>query len=84
MNNKDAISEKTLGRLCVYRRLLNNLKEEGIDAIYSHELADMAGGSAAQVRRDLMSIGYSGSPTKGYNIEELARSIGSFIDAPEG
>lgn len=76
------ISDKTIGRLSLYRRLLNRLLTEGKRNVYSHELARMAGGTAAQVRRDLMSVGYSGSPTRGYDVRQLADSIGSFLDAP--
>ena len=38
--------------------------------------------SAAQVRRDLMVIGYSGSPNKGYDVAACIESIGSFLDGP--
>jgi redox-sensing transcriptional repressor len=63
---------------------LYGLREDGETSVFSRQLAAMAGGTAAQVRRDMMAIGYSGSPTRGYNIEELIRSIASFLDAPEG
>ena len=44
----------------------------------------MAGATAAQVRRDIMNIGYSGNPNRGYDVKELSGSIGSFLDEPEG
>ena len=75
-------SEKTIGRLSLYRRLLNNLLVEGETHVFSHQLARMARGTAAQVRRDMMAVGYSGSPTRGYDIRELIKSIGHFLDAP--
>lgn len=77
-------SSKTIGRLCVYRRQIQRLKDEGKSNVYSHQLATLTGGSAAQVRRDLMAIGYSGTPYHGYRIEELAQSIASFLDDPDG
>jgi redox-sensing transcriptional repressor len=43
----------------------------------------MAGFSSAQVRRDLMEIGYSGSPAHGYQRDALIESIGSMVDPPE-
>jgi redox-sensing transcriptional repressor len=52
--------------------------------IFSHQLASLAGLTPAQVRRDIMSVGYSGSPTRGYDVRELAESIGNFLDAPKG
>ncbi len=78
------VSEKTIGRLSLYRRLLAGLLDENRRNIYSRELASLAGGTAPQVRRDLMSIGYSGSPARGYDVADLAESIGSFIDNPCG
>jgi redox-sensing transcriptional repressor len=78
------ISEKTIGRLSLYRRLLSGLLVEKRNSIYSRELATLAGGTAPQVRRDLMSIGYSGSPSKGYVIPDLIESISNFMDNPDG
>lgn len=79
-----AISERTIARLSLYRRLLNGLRAEGVQNVYSHQLAAMAGVTAAQVRRDMMSVGYAGSPTRGYDVHELIESIGHFLDAPQG
>ncbi len=78
------MSEKSIGRLSIYRRLLSTLLEDNIRSVYSHELAKSAGASAAQVRRDMMIIGYSGSPIHGYNVQELIQTIDNFLDAPEG
>jgi redox-sensing transcriptional repressor len=44
----------------------------------------MAGATAAQVRRDLMAVGYMGTSIRGYAVEELTKSIGSFLDDPQG
>jgi redox-sensing transcriptional repressor len=70
--------------LSLYRRLLSQLEAEGARAVYSHELARMAGGTAAQVRRDLMAVGSFGSPKRGYDVKELITHIGEFLDAPGG
>ncbi|HUW30033.1 MAG TPA: redox-sensing transcriptional repressor Rex [Planctomycetota bacterium] len=75
---------KTIGRLSLYRRLLSGLMTNSVHNVYSHELAKMAGVTAAQVRRDMMSVGYSGSPTRGYDVRLLSDSIGDFLDSPEG
>lgn len=80
----NVISVKTIGRLSMYRRLLASLLGEGAQYVYSHQLAHKAGVTAAQVRRDMMAVGYSGSPTKGYDVRELAESIGHFLDCPDG
>ena len=57
---------------------------EGAEHVYSHELAALAGCTAAQVRRDLMVVVCSGSPSRGYDVRELMEAIGVFLDAPEG
>jgi redox-sensing transcriptional repressor len=74
------VSRKTVSRMSRYRRLLSSLRAEGVESIYSHQLARHAVVSAAQVRRDLMVIGYSGSPNKGYDVDACIASIGTFLD----
>lgn len=82
-NQTEDISEKTIGRLSLYRRLLNRLQDAHVESVFSHELAGVAGGTAAQVRRDIMATGYTGSPSRGYQVAELIESIGDFLDAPQ-
>jgi len=77
------VSRKTVARMSRYRRLLASLHDEGVESIYSHQLARHAVVSAAQVRRDLMVIGYSGSPNKGYDVGACIDSIGSFLGAAD-
>jgi redox-sensing transcriptional repressor len=77
------ISEKAVGRLSLYRRLLNNLLAEKRHSVYSHELAQMANVTAAQVRRDVMGLGYNGSPTRGYDVRELVKCLAKFLDSPK-
>lgn len=84
MAKEGAVAAKTLARLCLYRRILTALHAEGVPSIYSHQLAEQAGATAAQVRRDLMATGYSGTPSRGYGVQELIASLGRFLDAPEG
>lgn len=57
---------------------------EGRGKVYSHTLAEEAGVTAAQVRRDLMEIGCSGNTKRGYDIEELIAFIGDVLDNPAG
>ena len=77
---RPAVSRKTVGRLSLYRRLLDNLGASGTSNIYSHQLAHLAGVSATQVRRDFMVIGYSGSPNRGYQVDTCLASIESLLD----
>lgn len=78
-----SVSAKTIGRISLYRRLLATLRAEGVQSAFSHELAAMAGATPAQVRRDIMAVGYSGSPVRGYEVDALIEAIGRFLDAPE-
>jgi len=58
--------------------------DEGVRNVYSHQIAAICGATAARVRRDLMVIGYTGSPIHGYAVKELIESIDLFLDSPEG
>ena len=76
----ELISEKVIARLCLYKRILNELEDDSVENIFSHELASRAGVTAAQLRRDIMTVGYAGSPTKGYVIKGLVQSISMFLE----
>jgi len=78
------ISERTIARLSLYRRLLNVLQAEGVGHVVSRQLADLAGRTAAQVRRDLMVLGYAGSSARGYEVAGLIQSMRQFLDHPGG
>ncbi len=75
--------EKTVERLALYRRLLKNQLRNGKTYIYSHQLAEISGYSAAIVRRDLMNIGYYGTPRHGYEIKALIECLDVFFDKPD-
>jgi len=70
--------------LSLYRRLLESSIPGGRDTVFSHELAGLACVTPAQVRRDLMATGCSGSPGKGYRIRDLIEGISKVLDDPEG
>ena len=79
------ISDKTIGRLSLYRRLLVRLREEGQEEVRSRQLAALASGTPAQVRRDLMvASGCQGRPSHGYDVKQLLKCIGQVLDNPEG
>lgn len=78
------VPERTLERLTLYRRLLNVLYMEGVRYVYSRELAEMAGRTPAQVRRDLMAVGFTGNPAHGYRVDGLIKSMRRFLDKPGG
>ncbi|MCK9167160.1 MAG: redox-sensing transcriptional repressor Rex [Bacteroidia bacterium] len=78
------LPEKTVERLCKYRRVLYNTISAGKQHIFSHELANLLQITPVQVRRDIMLIGYSGTLRKGYDIKDLISLIGNILDTPEG
>ncbi len=67
-------------RLSGYRRHLRILMREDKQRIYSHELGSLVGATSAQVRRDLMTIGFTGSPARGYEVRGLVEKIGTILD----
>jgi redox-sensing transcriptional repressor len=73
------IPVQTIGRLSLYRRLLLDLSAGGMRQIYSHQLASAAVATPAQVRRDLMMIGFTGSPRKGYGVEDLIAAVNAIL-----
>ncbi len=79
-----AVSEKTIGRLSIYRRMLDQLETEGVTNVYSHQLANLRGSSAAQVRQDLKVVGFAGSPNHGYDVAGLSDSIQTYLETPGG
>lgn len=77
------ISDKTVERLSLYRWLLEMRVDKDTLSLFSHQIAAMACVTPAQLRRDLMAIGYSGSPSRGYLVKDLARSICNVLDGDE-
>ena len=78
------IPDRTIGRLALYKRILSEASLKGTISVHSHDLATQAGVTAAQVRRDLMNLGYAGSTKRGYEVEGLLTSIQEFLDKPGG
>jgi redox-sensing transcriptional repressor len=82
--NKRKISTRSVERLSIYRRALLHGKHEFGLSVYSHQLAQACQLTAAQVRRDLMAIGYSGNPNSGYDVKRLLHSLAEFLDSQGG
>jgi redox-sensing transcriptional repressor len=75
----DAVPYRTIGRLTLYWRILRDLSSEGKTYIYSHDLASRSRVTATQARRDLMVVGYSGTPARGYDVKKLRDHIEAFV-----
>ncbi len=79
------VSVSTVERLSVYRKLLDELHYDGLEYVYSQQLAEMVGVSPAQLRRDLASFGSFGNISRGYNVYQLTRTISRILgtDTPQ-
>jgi len=76
--------QKTIERLILYRLLLERLELQGTTNVFSNQLAEMSGNTSAQVRRDLMTVGYLGNPRHGYKISELLKAIRALLEPQQG
>jgi redox-sensing transcriptional repressor len=79
------VSDSTVERLSVYRKVLEELHYDGVEYVYSQQLADMVGVTPAQLRRDLSSFGSFGNISRGYNVYQLTRTISRILgtDSPQ-
>lgn len=73
------VPHRTVGRLTLYWRTLRDLDPKAPASIFSHDLASKAGVTAAQVRRDIMVVGYTGTPAHGYDVGKLRHHIEGFL-----
>ena len=69
------VPEKTVTRLSIYLRCLEELEASGITTISSKELAQRFGFNSAQVRKDLAYFGQFGVRGLGYYIAELKHNL---------
>ena len=73
--NGNAIPQPTVRRLSLYLRHLKQLARLGIHKVSSGQLAGGLQLGAAQVRRDLATLGQFGQPGIGYRVEPLIREL---------
>jgi len=73
------ISVRTVERLSVYRRALEDLMRQNIEYIPSHRLAALVGVTPAQLRRDLASFGSFGNVVRGYDVRQMVMTISALI-----
>jgi len=77
------LSEKTVERLSEYRRHLSDLQARGVEYVFSNSLADETEVTAAQVRRDMMNMGLTGSTSRGYPVADLLNHLSQMLDHPD-
>jgi redox-sensing transcriptional repressor len=69
------IPEKTVTRLSIYLRCLEELQADGVATISSKKLAERFGLNSAQVRKDLAYFGQFGVRGLGYYIGDLKHNL---------
>jgi redox-sensing transcriptional repressor len=77
------VSLRTVERLSVYRRMLEELSHEDVQFIHSHQLAALVGVTPAQLRRDLASFGSFGNIARGYDVRRMSHTISEIIGTDE-
>jgi redox-sensing transcriptional repressor len=75
----DRASALTVGRLSSYYRILGEFDQELVETIPSQRLAERAGVTPAQVRKDLSFFGNFGRRGLGYNVSQLRERIGIIL-----
>ena len=73
------VSESAIRRLSIYLRVLERLEREGEPTVSSQVLADRAGTTAAQVRKDLSLFGSFGKRGLGYAVEPLREQLRAIL-----
>jgi redox-sensing transcriptional repressor len=69
------IPEKTITRLSIYLRCLEELESDGVTSVSSRQMAGRFGLNSAQVRKDLAYFGQFGVRGLGYYIGELKHNL---------
>lgn len=72
---KSRIPERTITRLSIYLRCLEELVTDGTTAVSSQQLAERFGLNSAQVRKDLAYFGQFGVRGLGYYTVELKQNL---------
>jgi len=66
-------------RLSRYKNALNRLKALNFVRVFSDNLADAAGVTAAQVRKDFSLFGITGNRRGGYRVDELSDQLNKIL-----
>ncbi len=73
------VSKKTINRALLYIRILKGLIKEKKHLISSRQLAEIAGLTDVQVRKDISHFGKVGTPRIGYKTLDLINTLEDFI-----
>jgi len=69
------VPDMVVARLPLYLRTLEYLQRQGVELISSAQLAELAGVSPAQIRKDLSHFGRFGKQGTGYDVLHLRREL---------
>lgn len=73
------VPRSTVRRLSLYVRCLEEMERRGTGTVSSHELAEQAGTTSAQVRKDLSHFGSFGVRGRGYSVPELLERVRAIL-----
>jgi redox-sensing transcriptional repressor len=73
------IPQRTIERVLLYIRTLENLIKEKRHLISSGELSRITGISDVQIRKDVSRFGRIGTPRIGYKIDELNKTLKDYL-----
>lgn len=77
------ISGNAIIRLTKYKKVLHRFKVMGFKKVFSGNLADALGFTAAQIRKDFSIFGIPGNRRGGYSIDELVDKINFLLGKHE-
>ncbi len=72
-------TRETIGRLFRYKSVLEKMRSLGMVKVFSDNLADSVGVSAALVRKDFSIFGLTGNKRGGYRIDELLEQLNRIL-----
>lgn len=78
------IPDKTVTRLSIYLRCLEELEAGGVTSVSSRQLAERFGLNSAQVRKDLAYFGQFGVRGLGYYVAELKHNLERILGLKQG
>ncbi len=73
------LAKPTIKRLTIYKQFLLDMQNAGMRSIYSHQIAEKLGLTAAVVRKDLSQIEAPGAINEGYAVDELINRITTIL-----
>ena len=77
------LNRKCIIRISRYKNALNRLKALGFVKVFSGNLADAAGVTSSQVRKDFSLFGITGNRRGGYQVEDLIKKIRNVLGKDE-